>query len=194
LQRGFNRASLRRVLDQSDAGANRANLKRATLHRAGEVPTCGPVNHSVTVVFPGPYPAGVFNNLAVDVTNVNLTTFNVGSHIWVNFDALWSSGAAYNPGVAYTALLLILNGIVVIGQTDPPTDFLAAPALDIGAASLNTKDPGPANNVHHVIQASYDSGKVNPGGAATQLALGLSSFNAGTDTLLSLSITLADGP
>src|SRR5882672_400262 len=83
LQRGLNRASLRRVLDPADVGANRANLKRAGLHRAGETPTCGACPRLQSLI-PGTVALWQFQNTLSDTSGNGYDLFVGGPETYVN--------------------------------------------------------------------------------------------------------------
>jgi hypothetical protein len=80
LSRGFNRAAITRVGDTSDAGAGRAFIARAGVHRAGETPTCGCVQTVIytTVLYPNTEQGPIYNYQApftISNTSIPWDTF-----------------------------------------------------------------------------------------------------------------------
>lgn len=77
LSRGFAQANVQRVGDTSDAGAGRANIKRAGIYRVGEVPTCGcpVVNYTNDYATENSISSGLALNVAIEIADIPFNTF-----------------------------------------------------------------------------------------------------------------------
>jgi hypothetical protein len=141
LQRGLNRATLRRVDDTSDPGAGRTNLKRSSLYRTGASPTCGSCP-SGTVLFDQTFAAehnvksGLYGNAWVELVTIAFDSFSLTPgcqlQITISLDAEELATPADNEIDAFMA---------PPGLT--PTDFGSIPPAlflmfnDVGAGYVN---------------------------------------------------------